>query len=110
MARTAFATFLVVLSLLLVGCMNVDAKAPRITGTGNWGEPAANIAPASPGNLSDLQRENYELRQRVEWLESKIRKSDEKYRDMEKDMKDLRADIDKMGAERDKYKRIANSK
>lgn len=107
MARSILcASLCLVLMGLAAGCVNVDAKAPE---GAFWGQPAptATIPQADPASKADMLRENQQLRERIAWLETQIRKSAEKYKEQDADKREIQAEMNKIAAQRDRYKRAA---
>ena len=94
--------------LALTGCLKVNAQAPERISLGDRdiysAAPSADIRPADRGNAADLQRENAQLRERVNYLDGRIRKSANKYEDQARDMDKVRGDMDQLARERDRYK------
>ncbi len=95
------------LAALVSSCAEI--KAPeRITYPGGWSTaPPANIPPADPNSLSDLRRENQQLRDRTAWLEDHIRKLQNSQRKNDDEINKLHIEMDNLAAERDRYRQAA---
>ncbi len=101
------ASGIIALAALAGGCGQGDVKVRYPT----WGTeaPPATIAPANPNDPSDIRRENVQLKQRIDWLNERIGKSDSDYKKKQRDVEEIKADIAKATAERDRYKRAAGN-
>ncbi len=117
MNKTLLSIVLLIAAVALVGsagCVNV--KAPErinIGGDEVYSQPpSSDIPPSDPDSITDLRRENKQLRERLAWLEKQNRKLDKKINDLKKDKDELRDEIDdlkrqrkKLEKERDRYKK-----
>jgi hypothetical protein len=91
---------------MLGGCFKADVQTPDVSGFYRPA-PTANIAPADPASPADLRRENAQLRERIDWCQDQMRKSDKKYRELADDLARTNDETARLAAERDRYRRAA---
>lgn len=105
MARVLLVVCLLAGAILIGGCGKADITVPPVPSV-PYGEPPppSYVAPADPNSVSDLRRENDQLRARLAYLEDQNVKYQRAYAKEDKQAADLRAEMQKLAAERDRYK------
>ncbi|NQU76871.1 MAG: hypothetical protein HQ546_11220 [Planctomycetes bacterium] len=92
---------------LLAGCGSIDIRVPEniSIGGGKYLDAADDIEPARPGDATDAERENRQLRQRIAQLNQQLKDAQGKLHKTEKRVEDLQGENRKLREEKDKLKR-----